>query len=95
MEVHNKNNETLQQNTFAVLVKLSAIVSRYIGTLFYGSAIITLLTEVTKSSTGRLRPNFLSVCNLDYSKVNCSLGYVMISDSDCSIVDERTLADIR
>lgn len=48
-----------------------------------------------KVSGGRLRPHFLSVCNLNYSRIDCSLGYVEISDEDCINTDEQKLIDAR
>jgi len=41
--------------------------------LFFMGMVITLvLTEIGKRWIGRLRPNFMSVCNPDYTKINCT-----------------------
>lgn len=36
-----------------------------------GIALVLTLTEIGKRWVGRLRPHFMSVCDPDYSKINC------------------------
>lgn len=51
----------------------SCLLNCLYGVLFYAlGAISTLLiTEVGKHTTGRLRPNFIAVCQPDWDKINC------------------------
>ncbi|CAG5129132.1 unnamed protein product, partial [Candidula unifasciata] len=51
----------------------------------FGVAVTQFLTEVGKNSIGRLRPHFLTLCNPDWKKVNCSTGY--ITDDVCTSTD--------
>lgn len=50
-----------------------------VGTFLFGGAISQSLTDLAKYMIGRLRPNFLAVCNPDWSKVNCSI-YVQLEN---------------
>ncbi|XP_043909687.1 phospholipid phosphatase 2 [Protopterus annectens] len=52
---------------------------KVVGTFLFGAAVSQSLTDIAKYTIGRLRPNFLSVCDPDWSKVNCSL-YVSVED---------------
>uniref|UniRef100_A0A8D2JA20 Phospholipid phosphatase 2 n=2 Tax=Varanus komodoensis TaxID=61221 RepID=A0A8D2JA20_VARKO len=49
-----------------------AAVYKVVGTFLFGSAASQSLTDLAKYMVGRLRPNFLAVCDPDWSKVNCS-----------------------
>lgn len=42
----------------------------------YGAAVVQLVTDIAKYSVGRLRPNFIDVCQPDLSMFNCSDGYI-------------------
>ena len=54
----------------------------------FGAVLQNLITDIGKYEVGRLRPHFFSVCNIDFSKVNCSAGY--IEDFTCeNEVDDR------
>ena len=43
----------------------------------FGASLTWLITASCKLLIGRLRPNFLAVCQPDWTRVNCSQGYVM------------------
>ena len=66
-------NQTIQRNsihtyfcaTFNVLLPF-----------MFGAAVVQLITDIAKYSVGRLRPHFLDVCKPDYSKFNCTDGYI-------------------
>ncbi|KAK2836197.1 hypothetical protein Q7C36_014066 [Tachysurus vachellii] len=45
-----------------------------LGSFLFGCCIGQSLTNMAKLSVGRLRPNFLAVCNVTYESLNCSLG---------------------
>lgn len=45
-----------------------------LGSFLFGCCIGQSLTNMAKLSVGRLRPNFLSVCNITYSSINCTPG---------------------
>uniref|UniRef100_A0A4W3HFT7 Phospholipid phosphatase 2a n=1 Tax=Callorhinchus milii TaxID=7868 RepID=A0A4W3HFT7_CALMI len=49
-----------------------AALYKVVGTFFLGSAISQSLTDIAKYTVGRLRPNFLSVCNPNMTLLNCS-----------------------
>lgn len=53
-----------------------ATIYKAIGAFLFGAAASQSLTDIAKYSIGRLRPHFLSVCNPDWSKINCSDGYI-------------------
>ncbi|XP_032992713.1 phospholipid phosphatase 2 [Lacerta agilis] len=56
-----------------------AALYKVVGTFLFGGAISQSLTDLAKYMIGRLRPNFLAVCNPNWSKVNCSV-YVQLED---------------
>ncbi|XP_029015945.1 phosphatidic acid phosphatase type 2D isoform X2 [Betta splendens] len=45
-----------------------------LGSFTFGGFVGQSLTNMAKLSVGRLRPHFLSVCNITYASINCSLG---------------------
>ncbi|XP_026205236.1 phosphatidic acid phosphatase type 2D [Anabas testudineus] len=45
-----------------------------LGSFLFGCCVGQSLTNMAKLSVGRLRPNFLSVCNITYASINCTLG---------------------
>ncbi|XP_002156341.3 phospholipid phosphatase 1 [Hydra vulgaris] len=59
--------------------KISNWISRLIKRLWLilcGALIVNIITNIGKVMVGRLRPHFLTVCQPDYSKFNCSSGYI-------------------
>lgn len=49
-----------------------------LGSFLFGCCVGQSLTNMAKLSVGRLRPNFLSVCNITYASINCTPGeYIM------------------
>ncbi|XP_066134632.1 phospholipid phosphatase 2 isoform X4 [Saccopteryx bilineata] len=54
-----------------------AAVYKVLGTFLFGAAVSQSLTDLAKYMIGRLRPNFLAVCDPDWSRVNCSI-YVQV-----------------
>ncbi|KAL3868284.1 hypothetical protein ACJMK2_041111 [Sinanodonta woodiana] len=42
----------------------------------FGFVMEQLFTEVLKNTVGRLRPNFFDVCRPDFSRIDCSQGYI-------------------
>ncbi|KAG3266678.1 phospholipid phosphatase 1 isoform X5 [Ictidomys tridecemlineatus] len=65
----------LHSNSF---IRNNYIATTYkaIGTFLFGAAASQSLTDIAKYSIGRLRPHFLDVCDPDWSKINCSDGYI-------------------
>uniref|UniRef100_A0A8I6ALW0 Phospholipid phosphatase 1 n=1 Tax=Rattus norvegicus TaxID=10116 RepID=A0A8I6ALW0_RAT len=68
---------------FNVLHSNSFVSNHYIATIYkavgaflFGASASQSLTDIAKYSIGRLRPHFLAVCNPDWSKINCSDGYI-------------------
>lgn len=54
-----------------------AAIYKVLGTFLFGAAVSQSLTDLAKYMIGRLRPNFLAVCDPDWSRVNCSV-YVQV-----------------
>ncbi|XP_043821114.1 phospholipid phosphatase 2 [Dromiciops gliroides] len=52
-----------------------AALYKVLGTYLFGASVSQSLTDLAKYMIGRLRPNFIAVCDPDWSRVNCS-GYV-------------------
>uniref|UniRef100_A0A3Q3BMB3 Phosphatidic acid phosphatase type 2D n=1 Tax=Haplochromis burtoni TaxID=8153 RepID=A0A3Q3BMB3_HAPBU len=56
-----------------------------LGSFLFGCCIGQSLTNMAKLSVGRLRPNFLDVCNITYASINCKEGiYVPAESIVCS-----------
>ncbi|XP_075445286.1 phospholipid phosphatase 1 isoform X3 [Ascaphus truei] len=53
-----------------------ATIYKAIGTFIFGAAASQSLTDIAKYTIGRLRPHFLDVCKPNWSKINCSMGYI-------------------
>lgn len=64
-----KSRSTIQNPYVAALYK-------QVGCFLFGCAISQSFTDIAKVSIGRLRPHFLSVCDPDFSQINCSEGYI-------------------
>ncbi|KAF3700065.1 Phospholipid phosphatase 3 [Channa argus] len=45
-----------------------------LGSFLFGCCVGQSLTNMAKLSVGRLRPNFLSICNITYASINCAVG---------------------
>ncbi|XP_051892871.1 phospholipid phosphatase 1 isoform X1 [Pristis pectinata] len=69
-----------------------ATVYKAIGTFLFGAAASQSLTDIAKYSIGRLRPHFLDVCQPDWAKFNCNVGY--ITDFTC-LGDKRMANEAR
>ncbi|XP_078531214.1 phospholipid phosphatase 1 isoform X1 [Lissotriton helveticus] len=65
----------LQSNAF-VRNHYVATIYKAIGTFIFGAAASQSLTDIAKYTIGRLRPHFLDVCKPDWTKINCSAGYI-------------------
>uniref|UniRef100_A0A8C3XU66 Phospholipid phosphatase 1 n=1 Tax=Chelydra serpentina TaxID=8475 RepID=A0A8C3XU66_CHESE len=65
----------LHSNSF-VRNNYIATIYKAIGTFIFGAAASQSLTDIAKYSIGRLRPHFLAICQPDWARVNCSLGYI-------------------
>ncbi|XP_021063879.1 phospholipid phosphatase 1 isoform X3 [Mus pahari] len=53
-----------------------ATIYKAIGAFLFGVSASQSLTDIAKYTVGRLRPHFLAICNPDWSKINCSDGYI-------------------
>ncbi|KTG42635.1 hypothetical protein cypCar_00015338 [Cyprinus carpio] len=53
-----------------------------LGSFLFGCCVGQSLTNMAKLSVGRLRPHFLSACNVTYESLNCVPG-TYISDVNC------------
>ncbi|KAK5884864.1 LOW QUALITY PROTEIN: phosphatidic acid phosphatase type 2D [Pseudochaenichthys georgianus] len=51
-----------------------------LGSFLFGCCVGQSLTNMAKLSVGRLRPNFLSVCNITYASINCTPGSYVSQD---------------
>lgn len=66
-------------------------VYKAVGSYLFGAVISQSLTDVAKYSIGRLRPNFLAVCNPVWDGINCRAGGYMENftcTGDQFLVDE-------
>ncbi|XP_075936231.1 phosphatidic acid phosphatase type 2D [Anarhichas minor] len=45
-----------------------------LGSFLFGCCVGQSLTNMAKLSVGRLRPNFLDVCDITYASINCTTG---------------------
>ncbi|KAK3546346.1 hypothetical protein QTP70_025757 [Hemibagrus guttatus] len=78
-------------NAFVRNPYLSALYKQ-IGVFLFGCAISQSFTDIAKVSVGRLRPHFLDVCKPDFSRINCSLGYIteyMCMGEDSKVQEAR------
>ena len=80
--VNSKKDELCKEQTGHIYIgnmKLKPWIYRIISQLcfiFIGYIMNVLFTGIGKKCVGRLRPHFMSVCRPDYSKFNCSAGYI-------------------
>lgn len=78
------------------------IVYKIFGIFLFGLAIQQTITNIGKFTIGRLRPHFLSVCDPDFSRLNCTVGnaadpvYLYIEYEVCRTPESSTrLKDAR
>lgn len=71
-----------------------ATIYKAIGAFLFGAAASQSLTDIGKYSIGRLRPHFLDVCKPDWTKINCSTGYIenIFCQGDATQVNEARLS---
>ena len=69
-----KTPEPRQRNTIHVYF---CAIFNVLLPFMYGAAVVQLVTDIAKYSVGRLRPHFLNVCKPDYTKFNCTDGYIL------------------
>ncbi|KAM8744930.1 phospholipid phosphatase 3 isoform 2-T2 [Acanthopagrus schlegelii] len=53
-----------------------AALYKQMGVFLFGCAVSQSFTDIAKVSVGRMRPHFIDVCKPDFSKIDCSLGYI-------------------
>ena len=76
-----------QESMFSNIPPVLKTISWVILVDIYGAALNTFITDVGKYSLGRLRPHFLSVCNPDWAKLQCtdsSGNYLFITADVCT-----------
>ncbi|KAJ7989618.1 hypothetical protein DPEC_G00306390 [Dallia pectoralis] len=65
-----------------------------LGSFLFGCGVSQSLTNMAKLSVGRLRPHFLSVCNVTYASLNCKPGSY-IGDVTCRQKDHKMVEEAR
>ncbi|XP_062306030.1 phosphatidic acid phosphatase type 2D [Osmerus eperlanus] len=65
-----------------------------LGSFLFGCCIGQSLTNMAKLSIGRLRPNFLSVCNITYASINCTPGSY-VSQVTCQQPNHKMVEEAR
>lgn len=65
-----------------------------LGSFLFGCCVGQSLTNMAKLSVGRLRPNFLSVCNITYVSINCSPGSY-VSQVTCRQPEQKLVEEAR
>lgn len=60
----------------------------------FGAAVVQLITDIAKYSIGRLRPHFLDVCKPDFTKFNCTDGYITadVCTGDSVLIQEARVS---
>ncbi|XP_041634426.1 phosphatidic acid phosphatase type 2D [Cheilinus undulatus] len=67
-----------------------------LGSFMFGCCVGMSLTNMAKLSVGRLRPNFLSVCNITYASINCTPGsYVPDEQVRCGTNHTKMVEEAR
>uniref|UniRef100_A0A8D0DXD5 Phospholipid phosphatase 3 n=1 Tax=Salvator merianae TaxID=96440 RepID=A0A8D0DXD5_SALMN len=70
-----------------------AALYKQVGCFAFGCAISQSFTDIAKVSVGRLRPNFIAVCQPNFTMINCSQGY--IEEFECLNTDENKVQEAR
>lgn len=65
-----------------------------LGSFLFGCCVGQSLTNMAKLSVGRLRPNFLSVCNITYASINCAPG-TYVSQAPCRQPQQKLVEEAR
>lgn len=65
-----------------------------LGSFLFGCCVGQSLTNMAKLSVGRLRPNFLSVCNITYASINCTPGSY-VSQVTCMQPSQKMVEEAR
>ncbi|KAF6727779.1 Lipid phosphate phosphohydrolase 3 [Oryzias melastigma] len=65
-----------------------------LGSFLFGCCVSQSLTNMAKLSVGRLRPNFLSVCNITYASISCITGDY-VSDIPCKQSNLKLVEEAR
>lgn len=65
-----------------------------LGSFLFGCSVCQSLTNMAKLSVGRLRPNFLSVCNITYASINCVPGHY-VSQVSCRQTNLKLVEEAR
>ncbi|XP_041812640.1 phosphatidic acid phosphatase type 2D [Chelmon rostratus] len=65
-----------------------------LGSFLFGCCVGQSLTNMAKLSVGRLRPNFLSVCNITYASINCTPGSY-VSQVTCRQPNQKMVEEAR
>ena len=65
----------------------------------YATGITMFITDIGKYTLGRLRPNYLSVCKPNWSKINCTnvhgFQQAIYGDDHCTTTNLKALKDAR
>ncbi|XP_042360299.1 phospholipid phosphatase 3-like [Plectropomus leopardus] len=65
-----------------------------LGSFLFGCCVGQSLTNMAKLSVGRLRPNFLSVCNITYASINCTPGSY-VPKVTCRATNQKMVEEAR
>ncbi|KAM7387172.1 hypothetical protein PAMA_009676 [Pampus argenteus] len=65
-----------------------------LGSFLFGCCVGQSLTNMAKLSVGRLRPNFLSVCNITYASIGCTAGSY-VPHAVCRQLNDRMVEEAR
>ncbi|XP_044036757.1 phosphatidic acid phosphatase type 2D [Siniperca chuatsi] len=65
-----------------------------LGSFLFGCCVGQSLTNMAKLSVGRLRPNFMSVCNITYASINCTPGSY-VSQVTCRQPNQKMVEEAR
>lgn len=65
-----------------------------LGSFLFGCCVGQSLTNMAKLSVGRLRPNFMSVCNITYASIGCIPGNY-VSQVTCNQPSKKMVEEAR
>lgn len=93
VECHRVRFRGVQSRAF-VRNRYVSCLYKELGSFLFGCCVGQSLTNMAKLSVGRLRPNFLSVCNITYASIGCTPGSY-VSQVNCRQPNQKMVEEAR
>lgn len=97
-----KTGENIKQYDLKSIIRNRTFVTRVfvLCVLLLNATVVTVfITDIGKYTVGRLRPNYLSICEPDWSKINCTtvhgLQKAIYGDDHCMTLNLKKLKGAR